>query len=133
MKITNVELDFFFFRILSHFYVGSMFLIRRLHLARYFASASDNIILSPTSRYWCYLTTSSSVFISFFSRHSLAYIRPIFFFSSQYMPVPLQPTFLHFLGYFSHLRCPSNSVIPNSVSLDDSTHSQPFRTFNTCD
>ena len=51
--------------------------------------------------------------------HSLAYV---FVFSSQYMPIPLQPTFLHFLGYFSHLRCPSNSFIPNSVQLGDSTH-----------
>ena len=39
--------------------------------------------------------------------HSLAYV---FVFSSQYMPIPLQPTFLHFLGYFFHLRCPSNSL-----------------------
>ena len=38
------------------------------------------------------------------------------------MPIPLQPTFLHFLGYFSHLRCPSNSFIPNSVQLGDSTN-----------
>ena len=37
--------------------------------------------------------------------HSLAYV---FVFSSQYVPIPLQPTFLYFLGYFSHLRCPSN-------------------------
>ena len=32
----------------------------------------------------------------------------------------LQPTFLHFLGYFSHLRFPSNSFIPNSLQLGDS-------------
>ena len=51
--------------------------------------------------------------------HSLAYV---FVFSSQYVPIPLQPTFLYFLGYFSHLRCPSNSFIPNSVQLGDSTH-----------
>ena len=31
--------------------------------------------------------------------------------------IPLQPTFLHFLGYFSHLRCPSNCSIPYSVQL----------------
>ena len=42
--------------------------------------------------------------------------------SSQNMPIPLQPTFLHFLGYLSHLLCPSNSFIPNSVQLGDSTH-----------
>ena len=51
--------------------------------------------------------------------HSLDYV---FFLSSQYMPIPLQPTFLYFLGYFSHLRCPSNSFIPNSVQLGHSTH-----------
>ena len=51
--------------------------------------------------------------------HCLAYV---FVFSSQYVPIPLQPTFLYFLGYFSHLRCPANSFIPNSVQLGDSTH-----------
>ena len=38
------------------------------------------------------------------------------------MPRPLQPTLLHFLGYFPHLRCSSNSVIPYSAQLCDSTH-----------
>ena len=38
------------------------------------------------------------------------------------MYAPLQPTFLDFLGYFSHLRCPSNSFIPYSVQLGESTH-----------
>ena len=42
--------------------------------------------------------------------------------ASKYMPIPLQPTLLHFLGYFSHIRRPSNSFIPNSVQLGDSTH-----------
>ena len=42
--------------------------------------------------------------------HSLAYV---FVFSSQYMHIPLQPTFLYFLGYFYLLRCPSSSFIPN--------------------
>ena len=50
--------------------------------------------------------------------HSVAHI---FFFSFQYIPLPLQPTFQHFLGYFSHLRCPSNSIIPNSVQVGDSS------------
>ena len=41
----------FFFRIFSHFYVGSMCLNRRLHLARSCTSSPDNrTILSPTSR-----------------------------------------------------------------------------------
>ena len=47
--------------------------------------------------------------------HSLAYV---FVVSSQYMPTPLQPTFLD----ISHIRCPSNSFIPNSVQHGDSTH-----------
>ena len=51
--------------------------------------------------------------------HSLPYV---FVFSSRNMPIPLQPTLLHFLGYFSHFCRPSNSFIPNSVHLGDSTH-----------
>ena len=51
--------------------------------------------------------------------HSLAYV---FVFSSQYTPIPLQRTLLHFLGYFSHFCCPRNSFIPNSVKLGNSTH-----------
>ena len=51
--------------------------------------------------------------------HSLAYV---FVFSFQNMPIPRHPTLLHFLGYFSHFRRPSNSFIPNSVQLGDSTH-----------
>ena len=31
-------------------------------------------------------------------------------------------TFLHFLGYFSHFRCPSNSFIPYPVHLCNTTH-----------
>ena len=46
--------------------------------------------------------------------HSLPYV---FVFSSRNMPIPLQPTLLHFLGYFSHFCRPSNSFIPNSVHL----------------
>ena len=56
--------------------------------------------------------------------HSLAHI---FFFSSQYIPMPLQPTFLYFLGYFSHLRCSCNSVNPYYVQLGSSTHPSQHR------
>ena len=38
------------------------------------------------------------------------------------MSIQLQPTFLYFLGNFPNLRCPSNSFIPNSLQLGDSTH-----------
>ena len=81
-------------------------------------------ILSPTGRYWCYPPPPLQFSHPSFPRHlhhhhSLAHI---FFFSSQYMPIPLKPTFMHFHGYFSHPCCPSNSFIPNSVQLGDSTH-----------
>ena len=70
------------------------------------------------------LWTSSPSFSRHLNRHhSLAYV---FVFSSQYMPIPLQPIFLHFRGYFSHLRCPSNSFIPNSVQLGDSILTSSF-------
>ena len=44
------------------------------------------------------LIRSSSPSFPRHRHHSLAYV---FVFSSQYMPVPLQPNFLHFLGCFS--------------------------------
>ena len=51
MKRINVLTFFFsfFFRILSHFYVGSMYLMRCLHLARFFASSLDNYCLPDKS------------------------------------------------------------------------------------
>ena len=55
----------FFSRFLSHFYVGSMFLMRHLHLARSCWQLSE--FSYPTSRPWCHPTTSASVFLSFFS------------------------------------------------------------------
>ena len=54
--------------------------------------------------------------------HPHHYLAHILFFSSQYRPTPLQLTFLHFLGYFSHLRRPSNYFISNSVQLGGSIH-----------
>ena len=58
--------------------------------------------------------------------HSLAHV---FFFSSQYMPILRQPTFSHFLGHFSHLRCPSNYFIPYSIQVGDSTHPSEHSNF----
>ena len=64
------------------------------------------------------LRSSSPYFLRHLHHHhSLAHI-----FSSQYMHIPHQPIFMHFPGYFSHLRCPSNYFIPNAVQLGDSTH-----------
>ena len=40
-------------------------------------------------------------------------IARILIFSSHH--IPLQPTFLHFRGHFSHIRCPSNSFISYSI------------------
>ena len=57
---------------------------------------------------------------SYFPWHLHHCFDHIFFFSSQYMPIPPQPTSLHYLGYFSHLCCPSNSFIPYSVQFRDS-------------
>ena len=45
----------------------------------------------------------------------------ILFFSSQHKPISLQHTFLHYIGYFSHLRFPSVSFTHYSVQIGDST------------
>ena len=105
---------FFLFRILSHFYVVLMFLMRLGFALPLLTN------LSPRSRSWCYPTTCPSA-LFFFSREppsssfSCLYI---LFFSSPYMPIPLGPTFLHFIGYVSHLYCPSHVFIPNFVHLN---------------
>ena len=96
--------------------------MRRLHLTRSCASSPDNSLrhVVPDVFQPPQLRSSSPSFPRHLHHHhSLAYV---FFLSSQYIPIPLQPTFLHFLGCFSHLRCPSNSFIPDSVQLGYSTH-----------
>ena len=57
-----------------------------------------------------------------YHHHSLAHTC---FFSSQYITIPLQTTFLHFLGYFSHLCYHTNSFIPYSIQLGNSAHPFP--------
>ena len=97
------------------FYVWSMFRMRRLNLSRSCASSPDNNI-SPTSRSWCYPTTSASVFLSFFSphlhrHHSLAHM---FYFSSQYTTI-LSCIFLdifHSLFYLAW--CLHSSILTSS-------------------
>ena len=112
-----------FFFIFSNCYVGSMCLMRRLHLGRSCASSSDNPPLRqvvPDAIQPPPLWSSSPSFPRHLHpHHSLPYV---FVFSSRNMPIPLQPTLLHFVGYFSHFCRPSNSFIPNSVHLGDSTH-----------
>ena len=110
------------FLIFSHFYVGSMCLMRFLHLARSCMSSLDNSF-----------SDKSFPMVSIHLRFGL----PLLLFPGTSIPITLLPTstfvfssqyhfnllsFLHFLGYFSHLRCPSNSFNPNSVQLGDSTH-----------
>ena len=113
---------FFFFFIFSHFYVGSMCLVRRLHLGRSCASSPENS-----------LSDKSFLMLS----NHLHFGLPLLLFPGTFIPITLlptysssllktwirlQPTLLRFLGNFSHFRRPSNSFIPNSVHLGDSTH-----------
>ena len=55
----------YFFCILSHFYVGSMCLMRRLYLARSCASSPDNSLCDKS--FLMLSNTSALVFLSFFS------------------------------------------------------------------
>ena len=64
--------------------------------------------------------------LMFSYHHSLVHT---FFFFSQYIPVVLQPTFMHFFLYFSHLRCPCHCFIPNSVQIGDFTHPSNYPHF----
>ena len=124
-----LQLCIFFFRIIYQFYVGSMFLIRRLNLARSCTARPPLIILSPTSRSWCYPATSASAFSSFFTRHlhhhhSLAHILfsvintcPYHFNLRSCTSVDISSTFVV-------------ALIHNSVQLGDSTHPLPL-TMNT--
>ena len=63
LRVTNKRKHIFFFFIFSHFYVGSMCLMRRLHLGRSCASSSDNP-LSNVNTYYThntrYMTGSST-------------------------------------------------------------------------
>ena len=83
--------------------------------------------LNPVLRFLAWRFSLRHVFPNAMQTPSFSFPRHLhhcfahMFFSSRYMPIPLQPTFLHYLGYFSHLRCLSNSFIPNSVQLGNST------------
>ena len=83
------------FLILSHFYVGSMCLMTRLHFARS-CVFSPNISLSDKSLLMLSNHLRFGLPLLRFPRHlhrhhSLAYV---FVFTSQYMPIPLHPTFI---------------------------------------
>ena len=96
-----------------------MCLVRRLHLGRSCASSSDNplsdksfLMLSNHLRFGLTLLLfpGTSIPITLFPTYSYSLLETC----------PLQPTLLHFLGYFSHFCRPSNSLIPNSVQPGDS-------------
>ena len=84
--------------------VGSTFLVRRLHLTRSFASSPDS---SPSDKSFLMLFNHLrfGIPLLLFQRTSITISCPhiLLLFSV------CAHTFLHFLGYFSHLRCPSNS------------------------
>ena len=93
-----------------------MFLMRRLHGTRSCASSSDNS-----------LSDKSCLVLSNHLRFGLPLLLfrgTVLVFSSQYMRISLHPTFLHFLGYFSHLRCPSNCWSCNRLVYFPNMHCQ---------
>ena len=73
-----ISINFFFFFIFSHFYVGSMCLMRRLHLGRSCASSSDN----P-------LSDKSFLMLSSHLRFGL----PLLLFPGTSIPITLFPTY----------------------------------------
>ncbi len=88
-------------------------------------------ILSPTSRSWCFQPppicwwSSPSFPRHLYHHHSLAYVWILLLFS-----IHAHTTSTYFLGYFSHFCCPSNSFIPYSVQLGDSTHPSQHPNFH---
>ena len=86
-----LHLLFFFHHIFPHLYVESMFLTRRLHLARSCASSPDSPF-SHKSTFTLSRSTSASMFLSFFfpapPSPSLSCPPYIFFIPSHETPVP---------------------------------------------
>ena len=80
----------FFFRIFSHFYIGSIMFMRRIHWTRSCAPSPDNslsdksfLMLSNHLLFGLPLLRCPGTSITITLAHVL-------FFSSQYMPIPLQ-------------------------------------------
>ena len=93
----------FFFRILSRLYVRSMFLMKRLHLTHSYALAPLSIISDKS-----FLMSSNHLrfglpLLLFLGTSITITLTPTYRSSLLNMPTPLQPTFLHFFGYFSPL------------------------------
>ena len=96
-------------------------LLRRLLLTRSCASSSDSFsstrlaCLSHHFRVGLPLLLSPGILPSPCIHFLSVHIHILLLFSIHAcMPIPLQPTFLHFLAYFAHLRCSFNSCIPHS-------------------
>ena len=79
------------FIIFSHFYVGSMCLMRRLHLARSCVSSLDNS-LSDKSFLMLSNHLRFGLPLLLFPGTSIAITHLPTYSSSQYVPIPLQPT-----------------------------------------
>ena len=114
--------SFFFVRIFSDFYVGSMCLMRLLHLARSCTSSPDNslsdkslLMLSNHFRFGLPV-----IFSPRHLHHHQSLVHTLFFFSSRYMFIPfnlLSWTFSDTSPTFVVQR--SNSFIPNYVQLGE--------------
>ena len=96
--------DLLLFLIFPHFYVGSMCLMRLLHLARSCVSSLDNSF-SDKSFPMVSIHLRFGLPLLLFPGTSIAITLLPTYSSSLLSTCPChfnQPTFLHFLGYFSH-------------------------------
>ena len=105
-SIMNYAFFFFFFFIFSHFYVGSMCLVRRLHLDRSCASSSDN----P-------LSDKSFLMLSIHLRFGL----PLLLFPGTSIPNTLFPTYSSSLletcpYHFNLLSCTFLDISPTFMN-----------------
>ena len=111
------------FFIFSYFYVGLMCLVRRLHVGRSCTSSPDNplsdksfLMLSNHLRFGIplLLFPGTSILITLLPTYSSSLLETC--------PYHFNLLSCTFFLYFSHFCRPSNSFIPNSVHLGDSTH-----------
>ena len=111
----------------SNLEMGSMFLMRHIHLTWYCASSPDsNCSLYDKS----FIMLSNQLYALGPSPPSPPLYCRISFFSLKY--IPLQPTFLHFEGHFSHIRCPSNSLISYSIQQSKHLHFRHIQLLLLC-
>ena len=103
--VLSTILVFFFYRTVSHFYVGSMCLMRRFHLARYWASSIDNS-----------LSDKSFLMLS----NHLRFILPLLLFPGTSITTTLLPTYSSSLlntcpYHFNLLSCTFLDISPTFV------------------